>query len=164
MFLRISSTPVSSSSISLKSTVYLGAIGVGFGGNFAENLMLNENALEDKNHDCFDKKKAQSAIMMEGTSKQEKRKATKERIELEQEYGHRRNNAVKMAKRIKLPEQQISDAEKHEMEKKLKELQYEINVAKSDCQRLKKIEDDAAKKLANARDGLKEITSEEGSG
>lgn len=129
--------------------------------------------------DCLDKKKAQSAIMMESTSKARKRKseleqklslATKERIELEQEYGRRRNNVVKMAKRIKLLEQQISDvseqhmkdtqAEEHEMEKKLKELQDEINVAESDCQRLKKIEDDAAEKLANARDELREITSE----
>ncbi|KAI3766786.1 hypothetical protein L2E82_16858 [Cichorium intybus] len=79
--------------------------------------------------DCLDKEKAQSAIMMEGTSKERKRKgeleqklslATKERIELEQEYGRRKKNAIKMAKRIKLLEQQIIDAEDLEMEKKLK--------------------------------------------
>ncbi|KAI3767110.1 hypothetical protein L2E82_17196 [Cichorium intybus] len=112
--------------------------------------------------DCLDKKKAQSAIMMEGTSKARKRKgeleqklslATKERIELKQEYGRRRNNVVKMAKRIKLLEQQISDvSEQHMKDTQAKRI------------KLKKIEDDAAKKLANARDGLKEITSEEGSG
>ncbi|KAL7582405.1 hypothetical protein Lser_V15G43696 [Lactuca serriola] len=129
--------------------------------------------------DCLDKKKAQSAVMMESTSKARKRKseleqklslATKERIELEQEYGRRRNNVAKMAKRIKLLEQQINDvseqhmkdtqAEEHEMENKLKELQEEINVAESDCLRLKNIEDDLSERLAIARDELKEITSE----
>lgn len=129
--------------------------------------------------DRLNKKKAQSAIMMESTSKARKRKneleqklslATKERIELEQEYGRRSNNIVKMAKRIKLLEQQISDvneqhmkdtqAEELEMEKKLKELQDEINVADSEFQRLKKIEDDLSESLGIARDELRMITSE----
>ncbi|KAL4556801.1 hypothetical protein LXL04_034963 [Taraxacum kok-saghyz] len=110
--------------------------------------------------DCLDKKKAQSAIMMESSSKARKRMseleqklylANKERIELEQEYRHRQNNAVKMGKRIKLLEQQISDtseqqikdtkAEEDEMANKLKDLQEEIDVVDSDFQRLKQIED-----------------------
>ncbi|KAL4586710.1 hypothetical protein LXL04_011352 [Taraxacum kok-saghyz] len=104
--------------------------------------------------DCLDKKKVQSAIMMESSSKARKRMseleqklylANKERIELEQEYRHRQNNAVKMGKRIKLLEQQISDtseqqikdteAEEDEMANKLKDLQEEIDVVDSDFQR-----------------------------
>ncbi|KAL4554879.1 hypothetical protein LXL04_037486 [Taraxacum kok-saghyz] len=74
--------------------------------------------------DCLDKKKAQSAIMMESSSKARKRMseleqklylANKERIELEQEYRHRQNNAVKMGKRIKLLEQQISDTSEQQI-------------------------------------------------
>ncbi|KAJ9546237.1 hypothetical protein OSB04_025944 [Centaurea solstitialis] len=129
--------------------------------------------------DRLSKKKAQSAVMMESTSKARKRKieleqklslATKERIELEQEYGRRGNNIVKMAKRIKLLEQQISDvneqhmkdtqAEEFQMEKKLKELQDEIDVADSEFQRLKKIEDDLSESLGIARDELNAIKSE----
>ncbi|KAL8233115.1 hypothetical protein R6Q57_002893 [Mikania cordata] len=104
--------------------------------------------------DCLDKKKAQSAILMETTSKAKKRKneleqklskATKEKLEIEQEYGRRSNNISKMVRRVKLLEQQISDvneqqikdtqAEESEMEKKLKELQDEINVSESEFQR-----------------------------
>ncbi|KAL4557168.1 hypothetical protein LXL04_035340 [Taraxacum kok-saghyz] len=131
--------------------------------------------------DCLDKKKAQSAIMMESTSKARKRKseleqklslATKERIELEQEYTRRQNNVGKMAKRIKLLEQQISDAseqqikdtqaEEDEMVNKLKELQDEIDVVDSDFQRLKQIEDDLSETLASAKEELANIIYEIG--
>ncbi|KAI3711222.1 hypothetical protein L2E82_41148 [Cichorium intybus] len=128
---RISSPPVSSSSISLKSTVDLGATGVGFGGKSSRLAGLFRQKESSK---CHHDGRYFKARKRKGELEQKLSLATKERIELEQEYRHRRNNVVKMAKRIKLPDQQISDAEEHEMEKKLKELQDEINVAKSDCQ------------------------------
>ncbi|KAK9075200.1 hypothetical protein SSX86_003521 [Deinandra increscens subsp. villosa] len=131
--------------------------------------------------DCLDKKKAQSAVLMENTSKARARKneleqklfkAKKEKLELEQEYGRRGNNIGKMDKRIKLLEQQISDvneqqikdtqAEESEMENRLRELQDEINVAESEFQRLKKVEDDVSESLGIAKDELRTITSEIG--
>ncbi|KAM0053457.1 putative structural maintenance of chromosomes protein [Helianthus debilis subsp. tardiflorus] len=129
--------------------------------------------------DLLDKKKAQSAILMETTSKARQRKneleqklskATKEKLELEQEYYRRSNNIGKMVKRIKLLEQQINDvneqqikdtqAEESEMEKKLKELQDEINAAESEFQRLKNIEDQVSESLVTAREELRTLTSE----
>lgn len=129
--------------------------------------------------DFLDKKKAQSAILMESVSEWRKKrneleqkisKATKEKLELEQERVRRNNSIAKMAKHIKFLEQQIRDvneqqmkdtqAEEDEMEKKLKELQDEINVAESDCQRLRKLEDDVSERLGIAKDELRMITSE----
>ncbi|KAJ0793939.1 hypothetical protein HanOQP8_Chr01g0034701 [Helianthus annuus] len=74
--------------------------------------------------DLLDKKKAQSAILMETTSKARQRKneleqklskATKEKLELEQEYYRRSNNIGKMVKRIKLLEQQINDVNEQQI-------------------------------------------------
>lgn len=99
-------------------------------------------------NDQLTKKKAQIAHMMEKTSevrkmtdelKQSLSLATKEKLELEEERGRKSNYIQKMAKRVKMFEQQIRDmdeqnirntqAEELDMEVKLKEFQAEIDSA-----------------------------------
>ncbi|XP_071732184.1 structural maintenance of chromosomes protein 6B-like [Rutidosis leptorrhynchoides] len=129
--------------------------------------------------DSLDQKKARSGNLMESVSEWRKKKneleqkismATKEKFELEQERQRKNNNIAKIAKQIKLLEQQISEAneqqmrdtqaEDDEMERKLRELQDEIHVAESDCQRLRKLEDELSERLGAARDELRMINSE----
>ncbi|GMY07832.1 structural maintenance of chromosomes protein 6B-like isoform X1 [Fagus crenata] len=105
------------------------------------------------------KKKAQIACMMEKTSEVRRMKdelrqtlslATKEKLELEEEYGRKGNQIHKMMKHVRFLEQQIQDiheqhakytqAEESEIEEKLKGLQYEVDAANSSLGSLKEEE------------------------
>ncbi|KAG6659254.1 structural maintenance of chromosomes protein 6B-like isoform X1 [Carya illinoinensis] len=105
------------------------------------------------------KKKAQIACMMEKTTEVRRMKdelqqmlsmATKEKLELEEEYGRKTNHVQKMVKRVRFLEQQVQDiheqhvqstqAEESEIEEKVKELQHEIDAANSTLTRLKEEE------------------------
>lgn len=130
-------------------------------------------------NDQLTKKKAQIAHMMEKTSevrrmteelKQSLSLATKEKLELEEERGRRSNYIQKMAKRVKMFEQQIRDmdeqnirntqAEEHDMEVKLKEFQDEIDNANVVFQRLKNEEDTFFDKINQAKDQISKIGHE----
>ncbi|CAN4097243.1 unnamed protein product [Withania somnifera] len=130
-------------------------------------------------NDHLTKKKAQIAHMMEKTSevrrmteelKQSLSLATKEKLELEEEQGRRSNYIQKMAKRIKMFEQQIRDmdeqnvrntqAEEHDMEVKLKEFQDEIDSANVVFQRLSDEEDTLMDKINQVKDQISKIVHE----
>ncbi|GMP24030.1 hypothetical protein CsSME_00001432 [Camellia sinensis var. sinensis] len=110
--------------------------------------------------DHLTKKKAQIACMMERTSEVRRMKdelrqslslATKERLELEEDHGHKINLIQKMRKRVKVLEQQIHDiheqhvkktqVEEFEIEERLKELQDELDAANLTLSRLFLIQD-----------------------
>lgn len=130
-------------------------------------------------NDQLTKKKAQIAHMMEKTSevrrmteelKQSLSLATKEKLELEEERSRRSNYIQKMAKRVKMFEQQIHDmdeqnirntqAEEHDMEVKLKEFQAEIDKANVVFQRLRNEEDTLIDKINQAKDQISKIVHE----
>nr|XP_043614248.1 structural maintenance of chromosomes protein 6B [Erigeron canadensis] len=129
--------------------------------------------------DCLDKKKAQSAILMESASKAKKDQddlkhklsmVTKKKLELEQERKRIISAIAKCDRREESIQQQISEAneqqmkdtqaEEYEMERKLKELQDDIDAAELECQRLKNNEDDISESLGIANDELRMIISE----
>uniref|UniRef100_A0A2P2KQB0 Structural maintenance of chromosomes 6 smc6 n=3 Tax=Rhizophora mucronata TaxID=61149 RepID=A0A2P2KQB0_RHIMU len=106
--------------------------------------------------DCFMKKKAQIAQMVQKTSEMRKEEdqlkhslevAKKEKLELEERHGRQTNQVLNMMKRVRSLEQQVQDvqeqhvkntqAEESEMEEKLNELQHVIDVANSTISRLK---------------------------
>nr|XP_004240011.1 structural maintenance of chromosomes protein 6B isoform X1 [Solanum lycopersicum] len=130
-------------------------------------------------NDQLTKKKAQIAHMMEKTSevrkmtdelKQSLSLATKEKLELEEERGRKSNYIQKMAKRVKMFEQQIRDmdeqnirntqAEELDMEVKLKEFQAEIDSANVVFQRLRNEEDNLIDKINQAKDQINKIVHE----
>lgn len=130
-------------------------------------------------NDQLTKKKAQIAHMMEKTSevrrmtdelKQSLSLATKEKLELEEERGRKFNYIQKMAKRVKIFEQQIRDmdeqnirntqAEELDMEVKLKEFQAEIDSANVVFQRLRNEEDTLIDQINQAKDEINKIVHE----
>ncbi|XP_015076680.1 structural maintenance of chromosomes protein 6B [Solanum pennellii] len=130
-------------------------------------------------NDQLTKKKAQIAHMMEKTSEVRKMTdelkqclslATKEKLELEEERGRKSNYIQKMAKRVKMFEQQIRDmdeqnirntqAEELDMEVKLKEFQAEIDSADVVFQRLRNEEDNLIDKINQAKDQINKIVHE----
>ncbi|XP_069154385.1 structural maintenance of chromosomes protein 6B isoform X2 [Solanum lycopersicum] len=130
-------------------------------------------------NDQLTKKKAQIAHMMEKTTevrkmtdelKQSLSLATKEKLELEEERGRKSNYIQKMAKRVKMFEQQIRDmdeqnirntqAEELDMEVKLKEFQAEIDSANVVFQRLRNEEDNLIDKINQAKDQINKIVHE----
>ncbi|KAM3281888.1 structural maintenance of chromosomes protein 6B [Capsicum chacoense] len=130
-------------------------------------------------NDTLTTKKAQIAHMMEKTSevrrmteelKQSLSLATKEKLELEEEQSRRSNYIQNMAKRVKVFEQQILDrdeqnirntqAEEHDMEVKLKELQAEIDSANVIFRRLKNEEDTLIDKINQVKDQISKIGHE----
>ncbi|KAK4716887.1 hypothetical protein R3W88_015225 [Solanum pinnatisectum] len=130
-------------------------------------------------NDQLTKKKAQIAHMMEKTSevrrmtdelKQSLSLATKEKLELEEERGRKFNYIQKMAKRVKIFEQQICDmdeqnirntqAEELDMEVKQKEFQAEIDSANVVFQRLRNEEDTLIDQINQAKDEINKIVHE----
>ncbi|KAK6790016.1 hypothetical protein RDI58_013816 [Solanum bulbocastanum] len=130
-------------------------------------------------NDQLTKKKAQIAHMMEKTSevrrmtdelKQSLSLATKEKLELEEERGRKFNYIQKMAKRVKIFEQQIRDmdeqnirntqAEELDMEVKQKEFQAEIDSANVVFQRLRNEEDTLIDQINQAKDEINKIVHE----
>lgn len=130
-------------------------------------------------NDQLTKKKAQIAHMMGKTSevrrmtdelKQSLSLATKEKLELEEERGRKCNYIQKMAKRVKIFEQQIRDmdeqnirntqAEELGMEVKLKEFQAEIDSANVVFQRLRNEEDTLIDQINQAKDEINKIVHE----
>ncbi|XP_062153767.1 structural maintenance of chromosomes protein 6B-like isoform X1 [Alnus glutinosa] len=119
---------------------------------------LQLNVVEEL-RERISKKKAQIASMMEKTSEVRRMKdelqqtlslATKEKLELEEEFGRKTNHVQKMLKHVRFLEQQVQDiheqnvkntqAEESEIEEKLKELQYEFDAANLTFTRLKEEE------------------------
>ncbi|XP_060213063.1 structural maintenance of chromosomes protein 6B-like isoform X2 [Lycium barbarum] len=130
-------------------------------------------------NDQLSKKKAQIAHMMEKTSevrrkteelKQSLTLATKEKLELEEERGRRLNYIQKMAKRVKMFEQQICDmdeqnirntqAEELDMEVKLKEFQAEVDDANIVFQRLRNEQENLIEKINQVKDQISNIVHE----
>ncbi|KAL3337858.1 hypothetical protein AABB24_030151 [Solanum stoloniferum] len=130
-------------------------------------------------NDQLTKKKAQIAHMMEKTSevrrmtdelKQSLSLATKEKLELEEERGRKFNYIQKMAKRVKIFQQQIRDmdeqnirntqAEELDMEVKQKEFQAEIDSANVVFQRLRNEEDTLIDQINQAKDEINKIVHE----
>lgn len=129
--------------------------------------------------DHLAKKKAQIACMMERTSEVRRMKdelqqslslATKERLELEEDHGHKINLIQKMRKRVKVLEQQIHDiheqhvkktqVEEFEIEERLKELQDELDAANLTLSRLKEEESALFESLSMQKDEVEKIASE----
>ncbi|XP_075083843.1 structural maintenance of chromosomes protein 6B [Nicotiana tabacum] len=130
-------------------------------------------------NDQLAKKKAQIAHLMEKTSevrrmteelKHSLSSATKEKLELEEEWRRRGNYIQKMAKRVKMLEQQIHDvdeqnirntqAEEHDMEVKLEEFQAEVDKANVVFQRLKNEEVTLIEKINQAKEQISNIVHE----
>lgn len=124
-------------------------------------------------------KKAHISSMMEMTSVVRKQKdelqqslslATKERLELEQEYSRKNNQIQKMIKHVKSLEKQVSDiqeqhlrdtqAEECQMEDVLRGLQGEVDTAKSSLTRLKEEETALSDQLSIASNTVEKIVLE----
>uniref|UniRef100_A0A9I9DEZ5 RecF/RecN/SMC N-terminal domain-containing protein n=1 Tax=Cucumis melo TaxID=3656 RepID=A0A9I9DEZ5_CUCME len=146
--------------------------------------------LAEKLRERYIEKKTQIASMMERTSEVRRMKdelqetltlATREKLGLEEEHGRKINYIQKMAKRVRLLEQQVQDiheqhirntqAEESEIEEKLKELELETEAAKStvmrkDCivsyliNRLKDEENALMESLYSGRNEIKKIAEE----
>lgn len=129
--------------------------------------------------DCFMKKKAEIAVMVEKTSEVRRRKdelqqsislATKEKLELKGELVRSTSYVQKMVDRVKVLEQQVHDiheqhvkntqAEESEIEAKLKELQCEIDAANSTLSRMKEEDSALSEKLSKERNEIKRISDE----
>lgn len=129
--------------------------------------------------DCFMKKKAEIAVMVEKTSEVRRRKdelqqsislATKEKLELKGELVRNTSYIQKMVNRVKVLEQQVHDiheqhvkntqAEESEIEAKLKELQCEIDAANSTLSRMKEEDSALSEKLSKERNEIKRISDE----
>ncbi|KAF5191059.1 Structural maintenance of chromosomes protein, partial [Thalictrum thalictroides] len=125
------------------------------------------------------KKKAQISSMMERTSEVRKQKdelqqnlsmATKERLELVEEYNCKKNQIQKMVKRIQLLEKQIAEiqeqhlkdtqAEEFQMEEVLKVLQEEVNTAFLCLTKLKEEENGLLEQLSIASKTVENIVAE----
>ncbi|KAK4570872.1 hypothetical protein RGQ29_029649 [Quercus rubra] len=125
------------------------------------------------------KKKAQIACMMENTSEVRRMKdelqqtlslATKEKLELEEEYSRKGNQLQKMVKHVRLLEQQIQDiheqhvkntqAEESEIEEKLKELQCEVDATASSLASLKEEESALLESLNEGSSEIRRIANE----
>lgn len=135
--------------------------------------------LAEKLRERFIEKKTQIASMMERTSEVRRMKdelqgtlslATREKLGLEEEHGRKINYIQKMAKRVRLLEQQVQDiheqhirntqAEESEIEEKLKELESETEDAKSTVMRLKEEENALMESLYSGRNEIKKIAEE----
>ncbi|XP_022990861.1 structural maintenance of chromosomes protein 6B-like isoform X2 [Cucurbita maxima] len=139
----------------------------------------HQQGLAEKLRERFIEKKAQIASMMEKTSEVRRLKdelqetlslATREKLGLEEEHGRKMNYIQKMAKRVRLLEQQVHDvheqhirntqAEESEIEEKLKELELETEAAKSTVMRLKEEENGLLDSLNSGRSEIKKIAEE----
>ncbi|KAH9678472.1 Structural maintenance of chromosomes protein 6B [Citrus sinensis] len=129
--------------------------------------------------DCFMKKKAEIAVMVEKTSEVRRRKdelqqsislATKEKLELEGELVRNTSYMQKMVNRVKGLEQQVHDiqeqhvrntqAEESEIEAKLKELQCEIDAANITLSRMKEEDSALSEKLSKEKNEIRRISDE----
>ncbi|KAL5744271.1 hypothetical protein ACOSQ2_027387 [Xanthoceras sorbifolium] len=139
---------------------------------------FRQRALE-KLRGRFMEKKAQIAVMLEKTSEVKRRKdelnhfislATKEKRELEGEHDRKKNYIKKQVNRLRFLEQQVQDiheqdvkntqAEAAEIKEKLKELQNEVDAAKSTITRLKEEESALSENLYKEMSEIKKIADE----
>ncbi|XP_047326989.1 structural maintenance of chromosomes protein 6B [Impatiens glandulifera] len=140
-----------------------------------EGLMGKIEGLRER----LGKKKAQSASMMEKTSELTRMRnelqhrlsmATKERLELEQEHHRKKSFIQKMVNRMKLLEQQVhaieeqhitnTQAEAHEIDTKVKELQDVLDSSHVTISRLKKEEEYLAEQLSSKTREIEDIDRE----
>ncbi|PON53147.1 Structural maintenance of chromosomes protein [Trema orientale] len=127
----------------------------------------------------FAEKKTRIASMMEKTSEVRKMQdelqqtlslATKEKLELEEEYKRKVNVIRNMVKRVRLLEQQVQEireqhvkntqAEESQIEEKLKGLQIEVDTADSTFTRLKEEENLLSESINQGRVEIRKIAEE----
>ncbi|RWR86686.1 structural maintenance of chromosomes protein 6B-like protein isoform X1 [Cinnamomum micranthum f. kanehirae] len=140
-----------------------------------DHQMVKVNELKD----CLHDKKIQIASMMEKTSEVRRMKdelqhdlslATRERLELEEEYNRRSNLVQKLVHRVRSLDQQVHDireqhvrntqADNWEIEERIKKLQEEFDAANLNFQRLKEEEHILSEKLSMTLNVIKEICLE----
>ncbi|GMH11174.1 hypothetical protein Nepgr_013015 [Nepenthes gracilis] len=129
--------------------------------------------------DCFLKKKTDSDSLVERSLELKRMKdefqrslsmATKERLQLEEEHNRRMRTIEMMAKNLKKLQEQVCDiqdqhlkntqAEECEMEKKLKGLKDQLDVANSFLTRLNEEENSLSEIISVRLDEIKEIVDE----